>query len=745
MFARSTGPFDRLLEKATSKLLLDPDWDSVIQICDAIRQGDVQPIYALQGIRKKIENENPHVAKFALQLLESVVKNCGSIVHIEVATREFMDFMKDQAKKRQDPVKAKIVELIQVWSQAFRNEPSYKVVQETFSAMKAEGFAFPALKESDAMFMAEKAPDWRDGELCHRCRVAFTTFNRKHHCRACGQVFCAKCTGRNSIIPKFGIEKEVRVCDSCYEQINKPTGEKKAGEDELPSEYLSSSLAKQSQAPPARSEQEIQEEEELQLALALSQSEAEAKEKERQRMKQGNFGGYGQPSTNDNSSSAIYAQPSKVTAAAAPVIDTSDMDPELARYLNRNYWQQKSVDIKASATQPSAPAAVSEIRTSSNIVASYPAKEEEKLQNGETDDREQFLNALRSSIEIFVNRMKSNSQRGRSIANDSSVQTLFMTLNAMNPQLMRYIQEQEDLRAHYETLQDKLTQLKDARDALDVLREEHHEKRRREQEEMERQRQIQMVQKLEVLRQKKQEYLEFQRQLALQRLQEQEMEMKRRLELQKQEQQMRAMQYGYPQVYGQPGQTFSPSGSTEGSPMHQMHGQMAPGGYPGGQPSISMPPSSGLGMPPPGQPVSTGPQMQQQPQQMNQGTTAPPGGIYTQPGPGYAPQGYHLPHTQGGYPVHMVSGGPSSYQQAGLSQQPGGVYMTAPSVEYQPYNMQGVANSLPQQGQPQSGYMNVAPPQGGYAPQGPPQPPASQPQQPQHQPGPNEAELIMFD
>jgi len=29
-------------EKATSKLLLDPDWDSVIQICDAIRQGDVQ-------------------------------------------------------------------------------------------------------------------------------------------------------------------------------------------------------------------------------------------------------------------------------------------------------------------------------------------------------------------------------------------------------------------------------------------------------------------------------------------------------------------------------------------------------------------------------------------------------------------------------------------------------------------------------------------------------------------------------
>ncbi len=62
------------------------------------------------------------------------------------------------------------------------------------------------------------------------------------------------------------------------------------------------------------------------------------------------------------------------------------------------------------------------------------------------DEEQQFLNALQSSLEIFVNRMKSNSARGRSIANDSSVQTLFMTINAMHPQLMKYIGEQEDAR-----------------------------------------------------------------------------------------------------------------------------------------------------------------------------------------------------------------------------------------------------------------------------------------------------------
>ncbi len=58
--------------------------------------------------------------------------------------------------------------------------------------------------------------------------------------------------------------------------------------------------------------------------------------------------------------------------------------------------------------------------------------------------------------------------------------------------------------AHFEGLQDKLAQVRDAREALDSLRDEYREKIRREQEELERQRQIQMGHKLEIMRQKKQ-------------------------------------------------------------------------------------------------------------------------------------------------------------------------------------------------------------------------------------------------
>jgi growth factor-regulated tyrosine kinase substrate len=40
-------------------------------------------------------------------------------------------------------------------------------------------------------------------------------------------------------------------------------------------------------------------------------------------------------------------------------------------------------------------------------------------------DLDEFVTTLKTQIEIFVNRMKSNSSRGRPIANDTSVQVKF--------------------------------------------------------------------------------------------------------------------------------------------------------------------------------------------------------------------------------------------------------------------------------------------------------------------------------
>ena len=76
------------------------------------------------------------------------------------------------------------------------------------------------------------------------------------------------------------------------------------------------------------------------------------------------------------------------------------------------------------------------------------------IAGGATDpELDEFVTTLKTQVEIFVNRMKSNSSRGRSITNDSSVQTLFMNTMAMHSKLLKHIQDQEDKRVYYEGLQ----------------------------------------------------------------------------------------------------------------------------------------------------------------------------------------------------------------------------------------------------------------------------------------------------
>ncbi|CAL8303627.1 unnamed protein product [Merluccius merluccius] len=748
------GTFERLLDKATSQLLLETDWESILQICDLIRQGDTQAKYAIGAIKKKLNDKNPHVALYAFEVLESVVKNCGQTVHDEVASKQTMEELKDLIKKQTEPnVRNKILYLIQAWAHAFRNEPKYKVVQDTYQIMKVEGHVFPEFKESDAMFAAERAPDWVDAEECHRCRVQFGVMTRKHHCRACGQIFCGKCSSKYSTIPKFGIEKEVRVCEPCFEHLNKKAEGKAtatAGPAELPPEYLTSPLSQQSQMPPKRDEAALQEEEELQLAIALSQSEAEEKERARQK---GSYSAYPKAEPTPVTSSAppvstLYSSPVNSSAPSA-----EEVDPELARYLNRTYWEKKQEETRKSPT-PSAPAPVPLAEPPPPIaqpvethVPVQPVNIVEQYQNGESEENhEQFLKALQNSVTTFLNRMKSNHMRGRSITNDSAVLSLFQSINNMHPQLLDILNQLDEKRLYYEGLQDKLAQVRDARAALNALRDEHREKLRRAAEEAERQRQIQLAQKLEIMRQKKQEYLEMQRQLAIQRLQDQEKERQMRLEQQKHTIQMRAqmpafslpyaqMQSLPPNVAGgvvyQPGAppsypgTFSPAGSVEGSPMHNVYmnqpGQNPPGQY------QAMPVSA------------TDPNMVNAYMYQTAGTNGQPGPPGQAPPTTSPPYSSYQPTPTQGY--QNVATQPQSVPPMPQSAPANGMgYMG-----YQPYSMQGMMPGQDPNMPPQQPYMAGQQPM--YQQMAPPGGPQQQVQQqpPQAVPGSAEAQLISFD
>merc|ERR1719341_2293787 len=295
---------------------------------------------------------------------------------------------------------------------AFRNSPKYRIMTDTLNLMKAEGGKFPPVREAEAMFEADTAPQWAAGEVCHRCRVAFSTFTRQHHCRACGQVFCGKCSAKSCVLPKFGIEREVRVCDSCFDQYGpkeeeggspvheKPAKTEKDGSDNLPAEYLASPLSKQPQEPQpkqGKSEAELKEEEELQLVLALSKSEADEKEAAKKKATSDLLAGY---------TNGITA-PTPVKEENREERREIEQQPELEKYLDREYWEQQS---RGTAKAAMAPQPLVE-RESGKEVKEEPAGEPEASGNS-TSEEEGWLGAGRKSSKSVASSSFSNSVLG---------------------------------------------------------------------------------------------------------------------------------------------------------------------------------------------------------------------------------------------------------------------------------------------------------------------------------------------
>ncbi|EGT45504.1 hypothetical protein CAEBREN_13026 [Caenorhabditis brenneri] len=570
--------FQKVLEQATDSTLVEPNWEGIILCTDMIRSGEVPAKPSLQAIRKRLQHENPHVVNHTLLVLDACVKNCGHKVHSEVATREFMeDFKNLVTENKYDEVKNKSLEMLQCWATAFANKPEYKMVVDTHNLMKLAGFDFPSLKEADAMFMAQVAPEWADGPECYRCRSVFTVFTRKHHCRACGQIFCDKCSSREMALPQFGIEKEVRVCETCYEkkvaEIRERYPALKKHLAAVAAGKKAASVNTDSEADRATKEKLLKEkeEEDLALAIAISQSEAEAKEKEKQNSLYSMYNGI-KPETE-----FVGYKGAAETSSAPPADDTAS-DP-LARYLNRDYWQQKKEGkveewagastmgaISATAPPPSEPSIAPSICSTlmgpdDNSLNAEIAAMSLGGTNGmnssvsddakaQADDTMKWCQSIRDQVSVMDNRIRSNLARGRPVFNDSAIQDLFTKLTELHSHVLSRMHTLDEQRGYYEGLQDHLANIGEARQAIDEMRDEHERKRQERIAEEQRLRQAQMQQTLEMMRMKKHAMLMEQREQALQRFQQQQQEMAMR----RQQQAYYNPQMGYGAPQGQPQQ-----------------------------------------------------------------------------------------------------------------------------------------------------------------------------------------------
>lgn len=117
--------------------------------------------------------------------------------------------------------------------------------------------------------------------------------------------------------------------------------------------------------------------------------------------------------------------------------------PQLARYLDRSYWEQRREQQSGGGdTRSRSPASrrkgASTTTTTSSAVNGV-GPEAVILTEGSTGSP--LAESVRKTIEMFIQRMHQVNSAGGSVATDPVVLSLYQNLNAMQPQLLKQIDE----------------------------------------------------------------------------------------------------------------------------------------------------------------------------------------------------------------------------------------------------------------------------------------------------------------
>lgn len=260
---------DNKIIEATSESIPNGEIDLSIafEITDLIRSKKILTKTAMRSLKKRLNliYLNPNLLLSSLKLIDLCIKNCGFAFLIEISSKEFMDYLIDFIFKihyntkeltydshRSDgggngngggdvgdvgnkiKIGQTILSYLQNWKIIFENQQQLQYVEKKYQELKNQGFEFPnkhtnyndyddQIIQLNSKFIvdSEVPPDWVDNEECMICYSPFSMLNRKHHCRACGGVFCQNHSSNNIPLVNLGIMEPVRVCDNCFVKYDK--------------------------------------------------------------------------------------------------------------------------------------------------------------------------------------------------------------------------------------------------------------------------------------------------------------------------------------------------------------------------------------------------------------------------------------------------------------------------------------------------------------------------------------------
>ncbi|XP_025967649.2 FYVE, RhoGEF and PH domain-containing protein 2 isoform X2 [Dromaius novaehollandiae] len=160
----------------------------------------------------------PKVIQMGAEFQVHLRINVDGIKVRELNDTQFPHTFLVSGKQRTLELQARSREEMDSWIKAFQDaiERKEKSSESFKTAVHGPETEPPALKTEE---LGRRAPQWvRDNlvTMCMRCKEPFNAImRRRHHCRACGYVVCARCSDYKAELQYDG-NRLNRVCQECY-------------------------------------------------------------------------------------------------------------------------------------------------------------------------------------------------------------------------------------------------------------------------------------------------------------------------------------------------------------------------------------------------------------------------------------------------------------------------------------------------------------------------------------------------
>uniref|UniRef100_A0A7S4JL65 VHS domain-containing protein n=1 Tax=Paramoeba aestuarina TaxID=180227 RepID=A0A7S4JL65_9EUKA len=150
-----------LVERATSEMLLSPDWEKNFLIVEEIHSQPSSAKNILEYIKQRLSHEEEDVVFLSLSLLETLMQNNHEVIPI-LNTDAYQTVLYNLGVSDKTPFKSrnKVLDLIRMWSEGLMHYPlkPQNNFSKTFLYLKGKGVKFPPVGPNTAKFTPPASP-----------------------------------------------------------------------------------------------------------------------------------------------------------------------------------------------------------------------------------------------------------------------------------------------------------------------------------------------------------------------------------------------------------------------------------------------------------------------------------------------------------------------------------------------------------------------------------------------------------